>query len=285
MHKLRDLNPFHERFGYLSLVAIGIAVLALGLLLRSDLFLSVVNFVLELLGWVGILGGVAVAAAGVVAHGQQNGWWEGIIERSGQSGKRFPMIRGPVQLRCVPARASILLPALDDHKLLRRGAGHGVRNRHHGHNPGGRHSIGRGGRRLRHRRRAGQRSRAAVRRGACSCNCRSVALFFLPEGQGRYIRAGLAGAGLVCILAFVFLTLSSTASELGVGIGELGDAGVGIGWQIGFWLSLLALVVAVVLQLVPMPFADEEKPQGGNGDLNPGQRGTPEIGDDPDGEG
>ena len=94
MHKLRDLNPFHDRFGYLSLVAIGIAVLALGLLLRSDLFLSVVNFVLELIGWAGILGGAAIAAAGVVAYGHQNGWWEGLIERSGQSGKRFPMIRG-----------------------------------------------------------------------------------------------------------------------------------------------------------------------------------------------
>ena len=48
---------------------------------------------------------------------------------------------------------------------------------------------------------------------------------------------------------------------------------------------LLALVVAIVLQFIPMPFADEEKPQGGHSDLSPGQRETPEIGDSPDDEG
>ena len=283
MHKLRDLNPFHERFGYLSLVAIGIAVLALGLLLRSDLFLSVVNFVLELLGWVGILGGVAVAAAGVVAHGQQNGWWEGIIERSGQSGKRFPMVRGlSSSVVFLLVLLFFFLPwmtisCFDEELVTVSGTDimgitqvddipSGVADDDYGIGD----ALG---------------SEAALLYVAALLAIAGGGLFFLPEGQGRYIRAGLAGAGLVCILAFVFLTLSSTASELGVGIGELGDAGVGIGWQIGFWLSLLALVVAVVLQLVPMPFAGEEKPQGGNGDLNPGQRGTPEIGDDPDGEG
>ncbi len=88
MEKLRDINPAHERFGYLSLVAFGAAVLLLGLLLRSDLFLSIVNFVLEILGWVGILGGAAIAAAGVAAFGNERGWWDRLIEFSGQSEKR-----------------------------------------------------------------------------------------------------------------------------------------------------------------------------------------------------
>ena len=56
-------------------------------------------------------------------------------------------------------------------------------------------------------------------------------VFFLPERRGSYIRAGIAGVGLLCLLAYVFLTLSSAASELGVGVGELGEAGLGIGWQ------------------------------------------------------
>ena len=43
MEKLRDINPAHERFGYLSLVVAGALVLAIGLLVRSDLFLSVVG--------------------------------------------------------------------------------------------------------------------------------------------------------------------------------------------------------------------------------------------------
>ena len=283
MHKLRDLNPFHDRFGYLSLVAIGIAVLALGLLLRSDLFLSVVNFVLELIGWAGILGGAAIAAAGVVAYGHQNGWWEGLIERSGQSGKRFPMIRGIsgsvvfllvllffflpwMTISCFDEEL-VTLSGTDIMGITRvNDIPSGVAEDDYGIGD----ALG---------------SEAALLYVAALLAIAGGALFFLPEGQGRYVRAGLAGAGLVCILAFVFLTLASTASELGVGIGELGEAGVGIGWKIGFWLSLLALVAAIAVQFIPMPFADEEKPQGGNSDLSPGQRDTPELGDSPDGEG
>ena len=283
MHKLRDLNPFHDRFGYLSLVAIGIAVLALGLLLRSDLFLSVVNFVLELIGWAGILGGAAIAAAGVVAYGHQNGWWEGLIERSGQSGKRFPMIRG------ISGSVVFLLVLLffflpwmtiscfDEELVTLSGTDimgitrvddipSGVAEDDYGIGD----ALG---------------SEAALLYVAALLAIAGGALFFLPEGQGRYVRAGLAGAGLICILAFVFLTLASTASELGVGIGELGEAGVGIGWKIGFWLSLLALVAAIAVQFIPMPFADEEKPQDGSNDLNPVRRDTLEMDDDPDGGG
>ena len=40
MEKLRDINPAHERFGYLSLVVAGAVVLAIGLLVRSDLFVK-----------------------------------------------------------------------------------------------------------------------------------------------------------------------------------------------------------------------------------------------------
>ena len=56
MEKLRDINPAHERFGYLGLVVAGAVVLVIGLLVRSDLFLSVVGVVLEILGWLGIHG-------------------------------------------------------------------------------------------------------------------------------------------------------------------------------------------------------------------------------------
>ena len=94
MEKLRDINPAHERYGYLSLVVAGAVVLAIGLLVRSDLFLSVVGFVLEILGWLGILGGAAIVAAGVAAFGNERGWWNRIIEANGQSGAKLPLIRG-----------------------------------------------------------------------------------------------------------------------------------------------------------------------------------------------
>ena len=94
MEKLRDINPAHERFGYLSLVVAGALVLAIGLLVRSDLFLSVVGFVLEILGWLGILGGAAIAAAGVAAFGHERGWWDRIIEANSRSGAKMPLARG-----------------------------------------------------------------------------------------------------------------------------------------------------------------------------------------------
>ena len=94
MDILRKFNPLHDRYGFASLIAVGIAVLAIGLLVRSDLFLGIVDFALELLGWAGILGGAAIAAAGVVAYGSERGWWDGLIERSGESEKRLPIVRG-----------------------------------------------------------------------------------------------------------------------------------------------------------------------------------------------
>ena len=93
---------------------------------------------------------------------------------------------------------------------------------------------------------------------------RGGSVFFLPERRGSYIWAGLAGLGLLCLLAFVFLTLSSAASDLGVGIGALEKAGLEIGWKAGFWLSLLALVVVIVLQFIPMPSTTEQITNGEN---------------------
>ena len=87
------------------------------------------------------------------------------------------------------------------------------------------------------------------------------ALFFLPGTQGSYIRAGIAGAGIVCILGFLFLTLLSLASEMGVGIGELEDAGIEVSLKIGFWLSLLAFIAAIAVQFVPLPDG-EPSPDG-----------------------
>ena len=254
MEKLRDINPAHERFGYLSLVVAGAVVLAIGLLVRSDLFLSVVGFVLEILGWLGILGGAAIAAAGVAAFGHERGWWNRIIEANGQSGAKLPLIRG------LSGSALFLLVILffflpwmsiscfDEEVLTVSGADiMGITEIDDIPSDVGDDDYGIGD---------ALGSEAALLYLAALLAVAGAALFFLPGRRGSYTRAGIAGAGIVCILAFLFLTFSSVASEMGVGIGELEEAGVGISWEFGLWLSLLAFVAAIALQFVPLPGTD-----------------------------
>ena len=279
MQRIRDINPLQERFGHLSLMVFGVGVLILGLLLRSDFFLGIVDFVLELLGWAGILGGAAIAAAGVVAYGKERGWWDRLIESSGQSEKRLPMVRG------LSSSAVFLLALLffflpwmsvscfDEEILSASGTDimgitkvDDIPSEIADDDYGIGDALG---------------SEAALLYVTALLVIAGGALFFLPEGRGRYIRAGLAGVGLLCLLAFVFLTLSSAASDLGVGIGELEEAGLEIGWKAGFWLSLLALVVTVVLQFIPMLFANE-KTHGENGDVGVFHSDTPPTDDNPD---
>ena len=100
-------------------MVVGAVVLAIGLLVRSDLFLSVVGFVLEIIGWLGILGGAAVAAGGVAAFGNERGWWDRLIEFSGQSKKIYPMIRGLSGSALFLLVLRSFLPALDVGQLLR----------------------------------------------------------------------------------------------------------------------------------------------------------------------
>ena len=266
MEKLRDINPAHERFGYLSLVVVGAVVLAIGLLVRSDLFLRVVGFVLEIIGWLGILGGAAIATGGVAAFGNERGWWDRLIEFSGQSEKKYPMIRGLsgsalfllvlvffflpwMSVSCfgeevlTASGADVMgITRIDDVPSDVADGDYGIGD-----------ALG---------------SEAALLFVAALLAIAGGALFFLPERRGSYIRAGVAGAGLLCILAFVFLTLSSIASEMGVGIGELEDAGIAVSWKFGLWLSLLGFIAAAALQFVPMPFADKEHEMGGNVDVS-----------------
>ena len=256
MQRLRDLNPLHERFGYLSLVAAGVIVLLLGLLLRSDLFLSVIGFVLELLGWAGVLGGAALAIAGVAAYGGERGWWGRIGEADAGVDGNPSLVRG------LSGSAAFLLVLIffflpwmtiscfDEEVLTASGADiMGITQVDDIPSDVGDDDYGIGD---------ALGSEAALLYLAALAAIAGAALFFLPEGRGRYIRAGLAGTGIVCVLLFIFLTLSSVASELGVGIGELEEAGLSISWKYGLWLSLLGFVAAAVLQFVPLPKSDAE---------------------------
>ena len=260
MEKLRDINPAHERFGYLSLVVAGALVLVIGLLVRSDLFLSVVGFVLEIIGWLGILGGAAIAAAGVAAFGNERGWWDRIIEANSRSGAKMPLARGlSGSALFLLAILFFFLPWMSvscfDEELLSASGTDIMGITQIDNVPSeiadGDYGIG-----------DALGSEAVLLYIAVLLAVAGGVLFFLPGRQGSYVRAGLAVAGIVCLIAFVLLSLVSVASELGVGIGELEDAGIGISWKVGLWLALVGYIAAIVIQFVPLPFADEPAEDG-----------------------
>ena len=78
-------------------------------------------------------------------------------------------------------------------------------------------------------------------------------LFFLQNDNVTYIRTGVAAAGILCLALHVFFSLSLIAEEFGASIGDLGELGLEVGWEIGLWLTLLAFIVAIVMQFVPLP--------------------------------
>ena len=260
MERLERINPLHERFGYLGVVVLGIVVLLIGLLLRSDIFLTVVGVVLEILGWIGILGGATTVIAGIAAFGHERGWWDRIIEGNSRSGAKMPLMRGlsgfalfllvliffflpwmsvscfDEELLTASGTDIMGITQIDDIPSEIADDDYGIGD-----------ALG---------------SEAVLLYIAVLLAVTGGAMFFLPGRQGIYVRAGLAGAGIVCLLAFVLLTLSSAASELGVGIGELEDAGIAISWKIGFWLALVGYIAAIAIQFVPLPFFDEPAVDG-----------------------
>ena len=260
MERLKRINPLHERIGYLGVVVLGIVVLLIGLLLRSDIFLTFVGIVLKVLGWLGILGGATTVTAGVAAFGNERGWWDRIIEANSRSGAKMPLARGLsgsalfllVILFCFLPWMSV---SCFDEEIL-SASGTDIMGLTQIDNipsdvADGDYGIG-----------DALGSEAVLLYIAVLLAVAGGVLFFLPGRQGSYVRAGLAGAGIVCLLAFVLLSLFSVASELGVGIGELEDAGIGISWKAGFWLSLVAYIAAITIQFVPLPFADEPAVDG-----------------------
>ena len=116
MDKLCELNPLHERYGYASLIVVGVAGLAIGLLIRSDLFLNLTELVLTVVGWAGAVAGALIAAAGIGAVGNERKWWS-LPETGDLAHPR--MRRGISSLCALCSGAPVLLSALGRRELLR----------------------------------------------------------------------------------------------------------------------------------------------------------------------
>ena len=78
----------------------------------------------------------------------------------------------------------------------------------------------------------------------------------MPDTKGKRIRAGIGAASILLMLIYIYLAMSSIASDLGVGIGALEDAGVEISSKIGLWLTLLGYIAVIAIQFVPLRFAE-----------------------------
>ena len=80
--------------------------------------------------------------------------------------------------------------------------------------------------------------------------------FAMSGKNAKLTRTGLSAGVAVCVLLFTYLTLQPIASELGVNVAELDEAGIEISLKVGALLLAAALVSVVVVQLVPFPGED-----------------------------
>jgi hypothetical protein len=76
-------TPIRKTIGNYGVIAVGIALLALGSFIRFDVLLG-------LIGEVGMIVGVAIAAVGVFMLGKEKGWWYRSGEPGGQVGYAPP---------------------------------------------------------------------------------------------------------------------------------------------------------------------------------------------------
>ena len=256
MDTLSRINPLYDKYGHLPLVVSGIVLTLLGLFIRTDFLLNIVNFVLEILGWMGIAGGIAVAAVGIAAFGNEKGWWDKIIEANARGGDRIPLFRGlSSSVLFLLVMAFFFLPWVSiscfgdevtasgmDLMAITEGEGATLADI----SPEGDYTIG-----------DAVGSEAALIYLAFLLAVAGAVLFFVPDKKGRYTRAGIGAASVLFILIYLFLAMASVASDLGVGIGELEEAGVEINWKIGLWLTLLGYLASVAIQFVPLPFAED----------------------------
>ena len=254
MDKLRELNPLHERYGYASLIVVGVAGLAIGLLIRSDLFLNLTELVLTVVGWAGAVAGALIAAAGIAAVGSERKWWR-LPEASD--------LTHPRMRRGISSSALFVLALLffflpwasvscfgDDigefsgAELMGIVENDDLPRAFYDRDYGITDAIA---------------SEAVLLYIAALLLIAGTGAFAMTGSRAKYTRLALVGGVAICVLLFTYLTLQPVASELGVGIAELDEAGIEISLRVGILLLVTVLCAAVVLQFVPFVGEDAQR--------------------------
>lgn len=235
MDKIKNIDPLHGRFGYLSLSMYGIVLLLLGVLIRSDFFINIVSLVLKIIGWASVAGGAGIAIVGVVAFGYERGWWDKIMERTGgdagQADSKMQYVRGlsssalfiitllffflPWVSVFVPVSAIQMMGIIESDIIGEPDIGQGL-------------------------------SDAPLLYVMAALSIIGAALFFLPQKMGGYIRAGIAGVSILFIALFVVIATEEI-----------------LGFAYGLWLTTLGYIAVVIIQFVPLPFAESSGESAG----------------------
>ena len=251
MDRLRELNPLHNRYGYASLIVVGAAALAIGFLVRSELFLYVASVVLTAVGWAGMVAGALIAITGVAAVGAEREWWS--LPTIGD-------LTHPRRRRGISSSGLFVLALLF---FFLPWAGVSCFDTEIGEFSGAElMGIVENDDLPRELYERGYDVKDAI---ASDAVLLYIAVLLLIVGAGTFAlsgknakltRIGLSAGVAVCVLLFTYLTLQPIASELGVNIGELDEAGIEISLRVGAVLLAAALASVVVVQLVPFPGED-----------------------------
>ena len=251
MDKLRELNPLHERYGYASLIVVGAAVLAIGLLIRSGLFLSLTKLVLTVMGWAGAVAGALMVAAGIAAVGNERGWWS--LPETGD-------LAHPRMRRGISSSALFLLALLffflpwagvscfgedigefSGVEMMGIVENDDLPREFYDRDYGVTDSI---------------TSEAVLLYIAALLLIGGVGAFTMTGKNAKLTRIGLSAGVAICLLLFTYLSLEPIASEFGVSIAELDEAGIEISLRVGALVLAASLILIIILQLVPFPGED-----------------------------
>ena len=240
--------------GELLTIAAGVGTIVAGLIIRTDIFTLIVSIILEILGWVAVIAGIAAIGAGIYSYGAKRGWWDPVITFVRQK-NLTPMLRGIFS----SAAFFIVLPFFLLPWLSISGYGGsesasgismlGITGSSDG-------DFGGGGV-------AGVIATIAPYL-ILLLAIAGVALFFLRENRrGKHIRAAIGGAGLLTLIILPLATMLAISGAIGIGVTDLGrlgdELGISLNWAAGYWLSMIAFLAAIALQYIPLPFADAPK--------------------------
>ena len=274
MMKIRELNPLQQRFGPLGLVSIGAAVLVVGLFVRTEFLAALLDFVLEVIGWVAIIGGAGLAIAGMVSFGDDQGWWQRLKRQDGAlqddalgddalgeaTGRKRTDGKVPAARRLSSTAVFalilvfFLLPwttvTCEDSGLVEEigtfsgtdlmGLTGGV-----GRVVGQEYTVS-----------DAVDSEAALLYFAVLLALCGAALFFLPGKKGNYLRAGIGMLGVVTLLVYIALLASNP--DL-IRIEKEGRFDIRFSWRFGYWLAVVGFLVTVLIQFIPTSLPGSSK--------------------------